>query len=685
MSPRLTDHEIRDITATLEAGKPLDEKYRYLLFEEARQIELIWNGKSSKVSNVRLPFQSIEHIDEPRDDSGLRMQQSLFDLSGTKLQDWSNKLIWGDNKYILSSLQSGPLRDEIDANGGIKLIYIDPPFDSNQNFSSKIEIGEADFEKKSTLLELLAYRDTWGKGDDSFLSMIFERLRLMKDLLAEDGAIFLHCDWRLTGALRLVLDEVFGSDNFRNELIVHYTAVGLKAKSKKFHQNTENIFYYVKNRDKHIWNEVFEPIKDPEKYRTASKHKFNSETGKAERLRNEKGEIEYFTVTEYKPDNFIEVAALRGNEKVGYPTQKPETLLERIIKATTNEGDIVSDFFLGSGTTAAVAEKLNRKWLCTDIGRFSINTSRKRLIQVQRDLKEQGKDFRSFEILSIGTYSFGEGANQDSFNKLILEAYDAQILENSVFPGMKMNRYVAIGPFDLPCSSDFVERMIDECIRHNSTSLDILAFEFGMGVAPEMQDIAYAKGVKLNLQYIPRDVFDKRAIASKAIRFADVGFLDVKISLKGKSASVELKDFSIHYSQDVVGLTGATLNKNSSTLVLDDGVIKEISKDNDGIVSIKELTTNWTDWIDYWSIDFHFEDRKEIITEVNSEGKIEQRETGRFIFDNQWQSFRTGKTELELTSSTYEYPSNGTYRVAVKVIDVFGNDTTKIFELKVGK
>ena len=180
----------------LEAGN-LDDKYRYLLFKESRQVELLWNGKTTKTSNIVLPFQSIEHIDEPRSEEKIEFQRSLFDTSGQRVQGWSNKLIWGDNKFVLSSLQSGPLREEIEANGGIKLIYIDPPFDVGADFNTTIEIGDSSFEKAPTVLEEIAFRDTWGKGQDSFLAMIYDRLKLMHSLLADDGSIFVHCDWRL--------------------------------------------------------------------------------------------------------------------------------------------------------------------------------------------------------------------------------------------------------------------------------------------------------------------------------------------------------------------------------------------------------------------------------------------------------------------------------------------------------
>ena len=175
-------------------------------------MELVWNGKTSEVSNIVLPFQVIEQVDEPRADKpeDTRAQLGLFDTRGRQMKGWTNKLIWGDNKLILSSLKNGPLREEIEAQGGIKLIYIDPPFDVGADFSMDIEIGADTFTKKPNIMEEIAYRDTWGKGADSFIAMIYERSVLMRDLLAEDGSIYVHCDWRVNSFIRYLLDEVFG-------------------------------------------------------------------------------------------------------------------------------------------------------------------------------------------------------------------------------------------------------------------------------------------------------------------------------------------------------------------------------------------------------------------------------------------------------------------------------------------
>jgi adenine specific DNA methylase Mod len=287
---KLTDTEIREVTKLIESGKPLPDKYRFLLFDDKREVELIWNGKTSEVTNIVLPFQVIEQVDEPRSSAGGKksdtikegnstgggaskvdsavddFQMSLFDHRGRQNSGWSNKLIWGDNKLILSSLKNGPIREEIERNGGIKLIYIDPPFDVGADFSMDVEIGDETFTKRPNVLEELAYRDTWGRGADSFISMIYERLVLMRDLLSDDGSIYVHCDWRVTGYIRLILDEIFGVANFKNEIIwKRGTIKGAKARGNQLARNHDSIIYYCKS-DKIIYNRQYLPFS--EEYKT---------------------------------------------------------------------------------------------------------------------------------------------------------------------------------------------------------------------------------------------------------------------------------------------------------------------------------------------------------------------------------------------------------------------------------
>src|SRR5690242_5141974 len=216
-SYELSEAEQRDLVTLIQQGKPLPEKYRFILFEDKREVELVWNGKSREVCTTVLPFQTLEHIDEPRKEKG-GDEEFSFDTRGRQLKGWTNKLIWGDNKLILSSLKSGALRKQIEDAGGLKLIYIDPPFDVGADFSMDIEIGGETFHKEPNILEQIAYRDTWGRGADSFISMIYERLILMRSLMRDDASIYVHCDWRVSAYMRGVLEEVFGKDNFRNEI-----------------------------------------------------------------------------------------------------------------------------------------------------------------------------------------------------------------------------------------------------------------------------------------------------------------------------------------------------------------------------------------------------------------------------------------------------------------------------------
>jgi len=700
----LTDNEKRDIIKYLESGKPLPEKYRFLLFDTDQEVELLWSGKTDEIENMVLPFQAIEHIDEPRSEEKITAQTTLFDTSGRQIKGWSNKLIWGDNKLILSSLKNGPLRKQIEAEGGLKLIYIDPPFDVGADFSMDIEIGEESFTKKPSVIEEIAYRDTWGKGADSFIAMIYERLKIMHELLADDGSIYIHCDWRVSPYIKILLDEIFNENNFQNEIIIHYTAVGLKALSKKFHQNTETVFYYAKNKGNHIWNIVYEKIKNEEGFRTASKHVWDPVTGKAQRLRDENGKIVYFEVTENKADNFIELPALRGDKKVGYPTQKHEDLLERIIKASSNEGDLIADFFAGSGTTLAVAEKLGRKWIGSDLGRFSIHTTRKRMIGVQRELKKAGKDFRAFEILNIGKYEREKflGVNENlreeekriqrenkekEFIKLILSAYKAEPVDSfNTFVGKKRDRLVAVGSIDTPVTNDFLEKVISECKEKKITKADVLGFDYEMGL-----DFESAKkfGIDVQFKVIPREVFDKKAVEKGQVKFYDVAYIEVKPIIRGrgnaKEVAIELTDFSVFYNQDNTGEVEEKLQSGGNKIIIENGQVIKISKDkNTDIIEREVLTKKWTDWIDYWSVDFEFESKKEIVRVVDEKTGEEKEEwTGSYIFENEWQSFRTKKDRtLELTSVFKDAPK-GKMKIAIKVIDIFGNDTTKVIEVNI--
>ncbi len=794
---KLTDNEIRDINKYLEAGKPLPEKYRFLLFGDKREVELVWNGKTNEVTNVVLPFQIVEQIDEPRteptsSDVGMGDQTDLFsvDTRGRQLKGWTNKLIWGDNKLILSSLKNGPLRKEIEEQGGIKLIPIDPPFDVGADFSMNIEIGDPasgtseQFTKEPSVLEELAYRDTWGRGADSFISMIYERLSLMRDLLADDGSIYVHCDWRVTAFMRCILDEVFSPKNFINEIIWQKVRAS-KGQARSFGNVHDTIYGYSKT-EHYCFNKLY--VEHEEERLETHYNNIEPGTGRKYQLadftQTGQGEAKYFGKKLIAPpsgkhwiwsqerineglqkglivftksgkprvkryldesqgapveDIWTDIFPInsQAKESLGYPTQKPEALLSRIMETSTEEGDLVADFFCGSGTTLAVAEKLGRKWIGSDLGKFAIHTTRKRLIGVQRELKKANKPYRAFEILNLGKYErqhyIGVNANlrdeekqrqiaerEKEFLDLILNAYRAEHVGGfRTFHGKKNNRMVTVGPINLPVTRLFVEEVVNECRQKYITKVDILAFEFEMGLAPNAQDEARNKGIDLALKYIPPEVFDKRAVEKNQVVFHDVSYIEVKplykkptTSVMGKDSSVgemvavQLTDFSVYYNQDTIAHAEESLKNGGSKIVVENGQIIKVSKDKNGVVTRTKLTKKWTDWIDYWSVDFDYESKKEIIRVKKQRaeptdssvgigeqlpmdetaGVIEYEEvwTGDYIFENEWQSFRTKKVRtLELTSVYHEYPKKGRYKIAVKVVDIFGNDTMKVMEVGV--
>ncbi len=775
----LSDAESRDLIALIQQGKPLPEKYRFILFEDKREVELVWNGKTRDVCTTVLPFQTLEHIDEPRAET--ITQGNLFDGRGRQLRGWTNKLIWGDNKLILSSLKSGALRQQIEDAGGLKLIYIDPPFDVGADFSMDIDIGEETFHKEANLLEQIAYRDTWGRGADSFIAMLYERLILMKDLLADNGSIYVHIEPDVGNLIRLVLDEIFGRDCLRTEIAWKRTSSHGNV-SQNYGEIWEAIYFYTKSSDKWTWNQQYVPFeqsyvdshfasKDPDgrrfttsdmrnpgfranlryEYKGYKPHpngwavslermealdregRLYMPEDKSKRIRLKRyldetpGQIAQNFWSDISPINS------QATEALGYATQKPEALVGRIIRASSNEGDLIADFFCGSGTTAAVAEKLGRKWITTDLGKFAVHTTRKRLIGVQRAKKAAGENFRAFEVLNLGRYERQAYLNvggrlsesqkaqalaqkEADFRDLILRAYKAAAFggpegtrpQDGFFHGARNGRLVVIGPINLPVGRLFVEEVITECRKRGASRVDILAFEFEMGLFPAVLDEARGKGIDLTPKYIPAEVFDKRAVDRGQVVFHDISFVEATARYTKKNPlelAIELTDFSVYYSQGAAESAITAMKEGKSEVICDQGQLYKIAKSKDGVVTRNRLTKLWTDWVDYWAVDFDYMSRKEIIkipAGFNLDGTaaipgleppqgalampaFEERWTGGYIFENEWQSFRTRQNRnLDLMSAQHTYHQPGRYTVAVKVIDIFGNDTMTLLPVNVG-
>jgi len=595
--------------------------------------------------------------------------------------------------------------------------------------------------------------------------MIYERLILIRDLLADDGLLFVHIGWNVSHHVRLALDEVFGAGNFINQVIWRrQTAHSDVGQGSRHMGRIHDVLLLFSKSERFRWNMQYQDYSDD--YKDNFYKHIEPDSGRRYRLSDTTGpggaakgnpRYEFLGVTRYwrfteekmkelyrqgrivqtKPGNVpqqkryldempgvplqdlwldINTVQPQSLERTGYATQKPEKLLERIIELASNKGDLIADFFCGSGTLAAAAERLGRKWIVSDLGKFSIHSTRKRMIGVQRQLKADGHDYRAFEILNLGKYERQHyiGVNpslreeqqrkqieekEAAFVDLILRAYRAEKTDGfASFHGKRAGRLVAIGPVNLPVTRLFVEEVILECRKKHITKVDILGFEFEMGLFPNVLDEARSKGIDIAPKYIPAEVFDKRAVEKNQVVFHDVSFIEVKPHVKKNTVSVELTDFSVFYSQDSIANAEAELKKKGSRVVVDKGQIVKVSKDKDGVTTREVLTQDWTDWIDYWSVDFDFESKREIIRvkqQLPGQGSLEATEgqdplgewveqwTGDFVFENEWQSFRTKKDRsLELTSVAHECQP-GRRKIAVKVVDIFGNDTMTIVEVTV--
>jgi len=594
---------------------------------------LYWEGKRTNVERIPLPFQVIETINESRATrEELKKMPLARGMGMDKAEEagWKNKLIWGDNKYVMSSLL-----DEFA--GKIDLIYIDPPFATGADFTVNITIGDVEWTKEASVIEEKAYRDTWGKGLDSYLQMMYDRLVIMRDLLSEKGSIYVHCDSRVYNHLRLIFDEIYGLDNFRNEIIWRYRR--WPAPSSDFQKMHDNIMRYSRGNN-WIWNQLYEE-RAPSTLRAFGNKRIIStrkETGEKV-LRATEEESQGVQMSDVWDISYIQGSASFERASGGYfPTQKPKALLERVIKASSNEDSIVADFFCGSGTTLAVAEQHKRQWIGCDLSRFAIHTARKRLLEID--------GCRPFEVLNLGKYerqywqgiTFGDKKGKDTrrtiseYLRFIVKLYQAEPITGFRYlHGKKGRKMVSVGSVDAPVTLREIQEALEECKSAGQKELDVLGWEWEMGLHDVVEEESKTRGINLYLKTIPREVMDTRAVDSGDIQFFELAYLDAKVSKnKYDEFVVELKDFVIQ-----------------NTDLIPEEVRKKIKK--------------WSDYIDYWAVDWEY--------------KYD-------TFHNQWQSYRTRKARtLQLKSDGHKYEKKGNYAIMIKVIDIFGNDTTRIVEV----
>lgn len=609
---------------------------------EITRTELVWPGKYDDSGQritpprVSLPFQTIETINESRATREARkqpQQATLFDVwtgdeGETFEEGWRNKLIWGNNLLVMSSLLEKFA-------GKVDLIYIDPPFATGADFSLSAEIGESglEAEKAQSIIEEKAYRDTWGEGLASYLRMIEERLIVMRDLLSDRGSIYVHLDATVGHYVKVVLDDIFGSSSFQREIIWRIGWVsGYKSAAKNWIRNHDALLYYTKSPGDFVFNKEYVPY--PPGYVRRGGQEGDGKGYPIEDVWNA-NPFEFELKGEQSLDS-IQIKSF-STEKTGYPTQKNESVVARLMRASSNPGDLVADFFVGSGTTAAVAEKLGRRWIACDLGRYSIHTSRKRLMGIE--------GCKPFDVLNLGKYerqywqttSFGgRDAERVLFEYIafILRLYGAEPIAGlQHIHGKRGVAVVHIGAVDAPVTISEVTESLDECVATGQRELHVLGWDWEMGLNDLVDQLAQERRVRLKLLAIPREVMEAQAVDQGDIRFFELAHLECALDPGTEcSLTVELTDFAM-----------------SDADAIDQEVRAKITK--------------WSDFVDYWAIDFDF-----------------QNDT----FMNGWVAYRTKKDRrLALKSDEHRYPEAGSYRVAVKVVDIFGNDTTKVLSVEV--
>lgn len=651
-------------------------------------VELIWDGKydadgrRAAPLRVALPFQTVETVNESS-----QQRQKMLDLfSQGRDPDWRSRLIWGDKKYVLSALLP-------EFAGKVDLIYIDPPFATGADFSFQTHVGDEEFTKEPSMIEEKAYRDMWGRGLDSYVHWLYETVVLLHELLSETGSMVVHIGSNVNHYARVILDEVFGDNNFINQIVWKRSDAHSDIGQGAMHLGRihDVLLLYAKSSTNQTWNMQYTPLPQTtvEKWyrhvEEGTQRRYNKAdiTGPGgatkgnpvyewkgitrawrysyERMLDlerqnrlaysESGMVyqkRYLDESKGVPlqDLWTDINMVRGIHKAGesvdYPTQKPESLLERIINLLSDEHDLVLDCFCGSGTTAAVAEKLNRRWITCDLGRFAIHTARKRLLGIE--------GVRPFVVQNLGKYErqvwqqaeFGARAGEivGQYRRFILDLYHAEPIDGYLWlHGVRGGRMVHVGAVDSPIAPGDVRQIAIEFCRAIGTGkdapqvagVDVLGWDFALDMNETMKQIAREASLDVRFVRIPREVLEKKAVEQGDIQFFELAALDVDVHVTGRAVKVALKDF----------------------MIPPDDVPQDVMR------AVKK----WSEWVDYWAVDFNFRDD---------------------TFHNEWQSYRTRKDRGLQLAVTHTYDQPGSYTVLVKVIDILGNDTTRAVQVEVG-
>ncbi|MCW4111124.1 site-specific DNA-methyltransferase [Segatella copri] len=598
---------------------------------------------------------------------------------------WMNRLVYGDNLLTMQALLAGDPQTGLPSlRGKVDLIYIDPPFDSKANYRTPITLPNASFSQRPTVIEQFAYADTWEEGTISYLKMIYPRLMLMKEMLSEKGSIYVHIDWHIGAYVKVVLDEIFGKENFRNEIIwKRGTVKGAKAVGNQFARNHDMILYYSKGND-YVYHTQYLPYSEEyikQRYTKDDNDGRGPYTDQAIGTRSEDSLIEMekdnrifitstgkrrvkYYLSEAKgiamDDSWNDISEVNSmaKENVGYATQKPEALLERIIKASSNKGDLVCDFFGGSGTTAAVAEKLGRRWITCDIGKPASLVMRKRFID---------QEVNPFLYQSIGDYQKEAFHNNKKLRRVgdlsqvVLGLFGAlpfspEQVSDRNFGYVKGTRNLVMvdSPNRLTTAAT-VRRAVEakaSLLGGDWDKVIVLGWNFAFDIS---QAIEKYKNSNVEVLVIPPDLLDKlskkgfkKLIADKTVRFSSLQYLvvnPVEVTMNGNGED----ELSISLSNYVL--------LSPDNIPLDD-------KDKENLQKVMEQDP--LSLIEYWSIDPDYDGD---------------------TFRSTWQDYRENvdndSDPLHCVYSTrIAMPHKDERKVCVKAVDVFGFESQVILDVK---
>lgn len=607
----------------------------------------------------RLGLQTNEFIIPAKD----KIVSSLFDgvLKSDADQDWTNRLIYGDNLMVMQALLVGDEASGLSSmRGKIDLIYIDPPFDSKADYRTKIKLPGGDIEQRPSTIEQFAYADTWKDGTVSYLKMLYPRLVLMRELLSEKGSIYVHIDWHIGHYVKILIDDIFGKDNFRNEIIWHY--FGFKrSTSKKFPQKHDVIFSYTKS-SVYNWETQYQPHSEeylkrfkPDETGRLCRSDVNPTGGGSRRIYLDElqGDI-IDSVWSIPPVNPV------AKERVDYATQKPEALLERIIKSSSNENSIIADFFGGSGTTGAVAEKLGRKWIMSDIGKPACMVMRKRLVD---------QEAKPFFYQAVGDYQKEVFASNKVYKRVgdlasvVLGLYGAIPFSQEQCPTrnagyIKGGRTLVIvdSPNKLTGLSSLKKAIeLRESYLGGWDKVVVLGWNFTFDIARIISDLKEKDG-RIDVQVIPPDLLEKltkkstyqKLVKSGEIRFSSLQYLTVK--------PIQVLDYSNTEDKMIVTLDNYIL-LSPEALPLDDKYKETLQ----GVMASDPLSL-----IEYWSIDPDYDGE---------------------TFISRWQDYRENEDndsdpfKVVNSATITAQKKQGKRVVCVKAVDIFGFESIAILEV----